>query len=230
MIVSLINKNDKLESFSILIFMALLQWHRVILRSIAKTKDQGQYHKTEEEIKEEIKIIKQAQKNPEKFAPIYLKYHDQIFLFINRRIDNLELTADLTSRTFLRCIKNIKQFKDLGVPFSSWLYKIAINEINMHSRKNAQFIRTVSIEDHQGGSLIDEIDYSEPIIDSEILVSVLLEQLNEYEIQFIELRFFENHSFKDIGFLLGLTEVNAKIKTYRILKKLKKLSQSIQYH
>ncbi|MEQ9166614.1 MAG: hypothetical protein RLO12_10180 [Fulvivirga sp.] len=43
------------------------------------------------------------------------------------------------------------------------------------------------------------------------------------------MRFFENHSFKEIGYLLGMTEVNAKIKTYRILKKLKKLSENINY-
>ena len=53
--------------------------------------------------------------------------------------------------------------------------------------------------------------------------------LDEFEIQFIELRFFENHSFKEMGYLLGMTEVNAKIKTYRILKKLKKLSENINY-
>ena len=51
----------------------------------------------------------------------------------------------------------------------------------------------------------------------------LLSQLNENELQCIVLRFFEKKSFKEIGFAMGLTEVNAKVRTYRILKKLKNI-------
>ena len=58
------------------------------------------------------------------------------------------------------------------------------------------------------------------------LVPKLLSQLNENELQCIELRFFEKKSFKEIGFMLGLTEVNAKVRTYRILKKLKNIATS----
>lgn len=220
----------ELQKIRVLFMMAILKWHHLILNSVASSKLHNKYHKAAEEIEEELRIIDLCKKDPERFSPIYLKYHDQIFLFINRRVDHLDLTADLTSRTFLNCLKNISKFNSQGVPFSSWLYRIAINEVNMYYRKSKNLIRSVSVDDHQVVTLIDEIDYSEPLIDSQVLISVLLEQLNEYEIQFIELRFFENQSFKEIGFLLGLTEVNAKIKTYRILKKLKKLSQNIQYN
>ena len=78
--------------------------------------------------------------------------------------------------------------------------------------------------------LITEIDRQEPEIDKYVLISVLLEQLTTNEVQFLELRFFENYSFKEVGYLLGISEVNAKIKTYRIIDKLKKLSQQIKYH
>ncbi|MEQ8243312.1 sigma-70 family RNA polymerase sigma factor [Fulvivirga sp.] len=187
------------------------------------------YHVSKEQIREELTIIEKAKENPEHFAPIYIKYYDQVFLFVNKRVDNLELSADITSRVFLNCLKKIDSFKFQGVPFSSWLYKIALNEINQFFRRRNNALRSVSIEDHHINLLIEEIDYSETLIDSHVLISVLLEQLDEFEIQFIELRFFENHSFKEIGYLLGMTEVNAKIKTYRILKKLKKLSENINY-
>ncbi len=191
---------------------------------------QSSYHVSKEEVKEELKVIENAKNNPEHFAPIYIKYHDQLFLFINKRVDNLEISADITSRVFLNCLKKIGSFKYQGVPFSSWLYKIALNEINQFFRRQNTALRSVSIDDHHINLLIEEIDYSETRIDSHVLISVLLEQLDEFEIQFIELRFFENYSFKEIGFIMGLTEVNAKIKTYRILKKLKKLSENINYN
>lgn len=225
-----ISKQHTLSSLATLLIVQLLKWQSLILESVASQKSKQHYHKREAEILEELDHIKLSQQDPEKFAPLYLKYHDQLFLFINKRIDNLDITADLTSKVFLKCLKSIGKFKFMGVPFSAWLYKIALNEINMFFRKESDLVRAVSIEDYQIAGLIEEIDYSEPLIDSEVLISVLLEQLDEHEIQFIELRFFENRSFKEIGFMLGLTEVNAKIKTYRILKKLKKLSASINYN
>lgn len=200
-----------------------------VLKIILEAITNDRYHQTEQSILEEINVIRKSQQNPNEFAPIYLKYHDQIFLYINKRVDNLDLTAEITSRVFLKCLNNISKFNYQGVPFSAWLYKIAINEINQFFRQEKDYTRTVSINDFQIETLVNEIDYSEPLIDSHVLIPVLLEQLDENEIQLIELRFFENRSFKEMGFLLGLTEVNAKIKTYRVLNKLKKLSEKIKY-
>ncbi|MEM6525051.1 MAG: sigma-70 family RNA polymerase sigma factor [Bacteroidota bacterium] len=188
------------------------------------------YHKSETEILEEYDIIKNAQKNPENFAPLYLKYYDRLFLFIQKRVDNLDASAEVTSRVFLKSLKNIGRYKYQGVPFSAWLYRIAINEINLFFREQHKMERVVNITDDHVNIIISEIEYSAPVLDPCILVPVLLEQLNEDEIQLIELRFFEELSFKEIGYLLGLTEVNAKIKTYRVIDKLKKISKEIKYH
>lgn len=212
------------------IYLVINKIAQCFLQNIFYSVEANPYHRTEKEVLAEFEIIKKCQKNPEYFAPIYTKYHDQIFLFIHKRVDHLELTADITSRVFLKCLKNIGKYKYQGVPFSAWLYKIAINEVNNFYRQQKKVVRAVNIDDQDIGQLISEIDYQEPQIDPNVLVPVLLEQLNENEIQFLELRFFENRSFKDIGYLLGLTEVNAKIKTYRILKKLKKIASEVRYH
>ncbi|UII29985.1 sigma-70 family RNA polymerase sigma factor [Fulvivirga ulvae] len=188
------------------------------------------YHKSEEEILTEYNIIKECQKNPEYFAPLYRKYYDQVFMFIFKRVDHIEIAADITSRVFLKCLKNIGRYKYQGVPFSAWLYKIAINEVNMFFRQQSKMERTVSLDHQDMHQLFEEINYQEVEIDPEVLITVLLEQLDEKEIQFIELRFFKNRSFKEIGYLLGISETNAKVKTYRILKKLKKISKQVNYN
>ncbi len=212
------------------IYLVIKEIAQYFLQRIFYTVEASTYHRTEKEVLAEYEIIKKCQKNPEHFAPIYIRYHDQLFLFIHKRVDHLELTADITSRVFLKCLKNIGKYKFQGVPFSAWLYKIAINEVNNFYRQQKKVVRAVNIDDQNIGQLISEIDYQEPQIDPNVLVPVLLEQLSDHEIQFLELRFFENRSFKDIGYLLGLTEVNAKIKTYRILKKLKKIASEVRYH
>mgnify|MGYP001792924174 FL=1 len=204
--------------------------HNILISPVLAITAALSYHKSEAEILEEHDIIKNAQKNPENFAPIYMKYYDQLFLFIQKRVDNLDASADVTSRVFLKSLKNINRYKYQGVPFSAWLYRIAINEINLFFREQDKMDRIVNITDDHINLIISEIEYTAPILDPSILVPVLLEQLNEAEIQLIELRFFEELSFREIGYLLGLTEVNAKVKTYRVIDKLKKISKEIKYH
>ena len=84
-----------------------------------------------------------------------------------------------------------------------------------------------SLEDKHVDQLIGELEYSEPKLDPNTLVTKLLETLNPDELQLLELRFFEGCSFKEVGYLTGNTEVNAKVKTYRILNRLKERVKKI---
>jgi len=189
-----------------------------------------QYHRTKSEIKEEYQIILKAQQDPQHFAPIYERYFESIYIYVNRRVDNEDISGDITSKVFYNCLNSLSKYRFQGVPFSAWLYKIALNEINQFFRQRKESQRVVSINDSHIDLLIVEMERDEPEIDKHVLISVLLEQLDPYEVQFLELRFFEDNSFKKIGYLLGITEVNAKVKTYRILDKLRKLSKEIKFH
>ena len=184
------------------------------------------FHRTVEEIEEEFAIILKAQKNPEHFGPIYERYYDQIFIFINKRVINEELTAELTALTFYQCLKNLKKFEFRKVPFSAWLYRIASNEVNMFFRKQKKLQRSVSIQDYHIDMLAEELNTEEGI-DKQALVVKLLESLQPEELQFLELRFFEGRSFREVGQILDMTEGNAKVKTYRILKKMKTRAEQL---
>ena len=51
----------------------------------------------------------------------------------------------------------------------------------------------------------------------------ILQKLSVDELQIIELRFFEQRPFKEVGDILGISETYAKVRVYRILEKMKKL-------
>ena len=51
----------------------------------------------------------------------------------------------------------------------------------------------------------------------------ILPQLKKDQIELIEMRFFESRSFKEIAEILGVTEANAKVKTHRVLAKIRLL-------
>ena len=173
-------------------------------------------------LKDEVKLIEAAKKDADKFAPLYDQYYKPIFIFVFKKVKNEELTADLTSQVFLKAMLNIRKYKNQGHPFSSWLYRIAVNEVNMYYRKQKKTVY-VEVRDTDVVTMMEEVEIGlETKSEREQLIE-LLNQLDESETQLIELRFFEKLSFKEIGDIFEITEPNAKVRIYRILKKLKKM-------
>lgn len=183
----------------------------------------------EEEIRKEYEILKCAQKDPAAFGELYEKYFDRIFNFIYRQTDDEELTADLTSQTFLNALNNLNRFEYRGVPVSAWLYRIAVNEVNKYYRKKKR-TRVFSIEEVRVKELIEQgtDNYDEEVIQRML---TYLKELPTDMLEVLELRFFEEKDFREIAYILGITESGAKMRTYRALDRLrKKFNLKIKYN
>jgi RNA polymerase sigma-70 factor (ECF subfamily) len=168
----------------------------------------------------ETKLIEQAKSDPAYFEGIYNAHFSSVFLFIFKRVADKEVAADLTSQVFLNALTNLKRFKYIGAPFSSWLFKIAQNEVNYYYRKTARQ-RQIVINDEILENLKEESGIN--LEDMLQQLSRAIQQLKVDAMELIQLRFFEKRSFKEIGEILNLTENNAKVKTYRVLDKLKRI-------
>ena len=175
---------------------------------------------TEAEIQHEYAILERAKRNPKAFGELYEKYFDRIFNFIYRQTHDEELTDDLCSQTFLSVLKNIGRYEFRGVPFSAWLYKIASNEVNKHYRKKKND-KVFSIEEVRVRELFEQANDG---WDDEIMEQLLryFKELPTDMLQVLELRFFEDKDFKEIAFILDITESGAKMRTYRALDRLRK--------
>ena len=178
------------------------------------------HHKTPENLKVELEQINAAKADPVRFSVLYDRYYRSIFIFIYRRTGNEDLTADITSVVFLKAIINIKKYEFKGVPFSAWLFRIALNEISMHFRKS-KAERVISFDKGDINSIIDETTIDEDREELNKKLMHVLRALQPDQIQLIELRFFEKRSFAEMGSILGMNETNAKIKLYRLLDKIK---------
>jgi RNA polymerase sigma-70 factor, ECF subfamily len=178
------------------------------------------YHQTEDEILAELIMVKASQKKPEAFQSLYDKYFDVIFNFIFRRTGEEEITADLVSQTFLKALQNLKKYEFKGIPFSAWLYKIAGNEINKYYKKSNK-APIYSIESDLIINLFEESE-EENLHDEKIKILINeLQKLSPEDLNILELRFFEDKSFKEIAFILEIRESTAKMRTYRAIEKLK---------
>lgn len=169
----------------------------------------------------ESREIEAAKSDAVFFAPIYDRYYKPIFLFIYSRLHNKQNTADLTAQVFLKAMLNLNKYEDRGFPFSSWLYRIALNEMNLLYRQTKKEA-DIEISEKDAMKLVEEIDekYSDENIG---LLLNILSEMNPEQQELIELRFFQKLSFKEIGDILSISEDNAKIKVYRVLEKMKSL-------
>jgi len=199
-----------------------LQISRTLVGKMNTTMNQGNKTVSTDAMQAEWLEIQAAQQNPAMFRPLYDRYYEPIFRFIHRRTDDESLAADICSQVFMKAMQRIQKYEFKGVPFSAWLYRIASNEVTQHFR-NAKKNRVVSLDKTQVNNIVDEIN--EPNEKEELRKAMLsaLDQLKDDDVQLIEMRFFEQRPFKEIADILGITESNAKVKTYRTLDKLKKI-------
>ena len=185
------------------------------------------YHHTEDRLMQELQWIKRAKDDPRGFEPLYNKYYEQIFRYIYQRMDDKEMAHDITSQVFLKAMNNIQKYEYRGVPFASWLYRIAKSEL-YQSFRDEKATRTVNVDTVNLSDMIDEMEenFSE---ESRTALLSAIKELAEDEVQMIELRYFEKRSFKEIGDILEITENNAKVKAHRVIQKMKKLFNEIGY-
>ena len=170
-------------------------------------------------LEEEYQWIVAAKLNPTEFTPLYKKYYIKIFTYIDRRIQNKELSSDLTSQVFINAIQRIHSYEDKGYSFGSWLYRIAHNEMCQEFR-NVHKNRMVDLEDNHLDIFQNSGDYLEK--EERILaLEIALKKIKNKYFQLIELRYFENLSFNEIGVQLGISENTAKVRCFRALDKLK---------
>jgi RNA polymerase sigma-70 factor (ECF subfamily) len=178
-------------------------------------------HKSQEDILKEFEIVQRAVRNPEKFQILYDRYFTSIFNYVYRKIDDEDITADLTSQTFFKALRNLKKYKFKGVPFSAWLYKIASNEVNRHYRFTNKK-QVYSFDEWEFENMLEQNQTYDEEADSEEIVHKM-RKLDESDIEVLELRFFESKSFAEISFILDISEANSKMRTYRAIEKLRKL-------
>jgi len=183
------------------------------------------------DLSEEKELVRQAQKAPDAFAKLYDHYYPKIFGYVLRRTVNLEAAQDITSETFFNALRKLWQFRWRNISFSSWLYKIATNEINQYFRK-AGYKKSVSLEElqEQGFEPISPHDPENELIEAQeklkqhqdfLEIQVKIVRLSAKYQEVIALRFFEQKQIKEIAEILGKKEGTIKSLLHRAVEQLR---------
>ena len=185
------------------------------------------------ELNDECGLIERAQKDPAAFGVLFERHYQPIFGYVFRRVTDWNAAKDITADVFLKSFKNLWRYRWQGISFSSWLYRIATNEVRMYYRKGRRSV--VSLD-----QLMEEIGF-EPIdpqtLDAEkseterqlrtyedfvaIRSKILTLPVNYQDV--LALRFFECKSIAEIADILDKREGTVKSLLSRGISKLEKL-------
>ena len=168
---------------------------------------------------QELKYIKKCQEGElESFAYIYDKYINKIYKYIYYRMPDKYISEDLTSQTFIKALKSISLYnKDKG-SFSSWLYKIAKNNLADYYRtyKNNLDINDLwYLEDDTNIEVAADKDFK---LDK---VKKYLIKLNKEQKEIVILRVWDELSYSEISEIVQKSEASCKMMFSRSLEKLK---------
>jgi RNA polymerase sigma-70 factor (ECF subfamily) len=173
------------------------------------------------ETNEETTLKLASQGNQEAFGDLYQKYVGKIYNYIYYRTGSVDDAEDLTARVFFRALQHMPNYRDRGLPFSAWLYRIAHNLVaNWHRdssrRKETAFEESMVMSkssEHPERELVKQQENEE--------LFQLLQVLPVERQQLIILKFVEQLPNSEIGKIMGRTEGAVKSLYHRTLLSLR---------
>jgi RNA polymerase sigma-70 factor (ECF subfamily) len=166
---------------------------------------------------EKAAIQAAAEGNTTRFAELYDAYVRSVYNFIYYKTHHKETAEDLTSDTFFKALKNIRQF-DQSRSFRSWLFTIAHNTVRDHYRSARP---TTDIDD-----VWDLADTDDMVRDTETKhalaeVQKHLGKLTTAQREILILRLWQDLSYKEIADIVGKSEGNCKMIYSRAIAQLR---------
>jgi len=149
-----------------------------------------------------VVFIREKDKNA--YCSIIDRYHNKIWFYINRLINNPSETDDLVQQTLVNAYTNLYYF-DEKKKFSSWIYRIAHNlAVNYLKKKKAKLF--IDEDDNIGERLFSDDNVLSTIFTKEEnnKVNDLLNNLPEKYKAPLVLRFGEEKSYEEISEILRI--------------------------
>lgn len=156
------------------------------------------------------------------FGLLYDYYQPKIYRFVLIKVSQREEAEDLTHEVFLNAWQNIRNYKNLGFPFSSWLYQIARNRIIDYYRTKKNEARLEEIDPEKFAVPPSVYSTIEEKLELEKLISSIRKLKPEYQ-DVIIMRFIEDASLKEVAAFFKKSEGAVKLLQHRAINELKKI-------
>jgi RNA polymerase sigma-70 factor, ECF subfamily len=160
------------------------------------------------------------------FEALYVMHRQRVFAVCFYMLKDKELAEDLTQDTFVRLLRNIKGFRGQS-KFSTWLHRVAVNEVLMKFRKNSWKYRTKTdsmeaLQEDSHWDLEGRDHHTEKTLDR-VALERCIEQLPDgYKTAFV-LHDIHGYEHNEAAALMGWSSGNSKSQLHKARKRLRQL-------
>ena len=156
------------------------------------------------------------------FGTLYDHYQPMIYRFVAVKVGRREDAEDITHQVFMSAWQNIANYRDLGHPFSSWLYRIARNQVIDHYRAKKQDI-SLDVLDPEG---LIEASVSQLDLPRKLEIEAMLKAIHQLKQDYqdvIIMRFVEDLSVRETAKAIHRSEGAVKLIQHRAVKALQEI-------
>ena len=173
----------------------------------------------------DYKLVLQARDhgNQNAYAELMERYRDSIFFMVQKMINNREDADDITMESFGKAFSSLDKYNS-DYAFSTWLYRIAINNcIDFSRKKRIDIISIDNPNDDNEGNKKPQ-DYETDALDPEenymkqqrvLMMQNVLSQINSKYRKLIEMRYLQELSYDEIAENLDMPLGTVKAQLFR---------------
>jgi len=174
-------------------------------------------------VQDEESLVRRAKENDEAaLTQLYEENFDKIYRYIVLKIGDRTEAEDMTQQVFLKAFKSISGYRSKGSPFSSWLFRIAHNQMVDYWRKKSKRTTVPLEESLVGSSNSNPSSETEQKMDIENLVAAT-KQLTSLQRDVVSLRFAGGLSLAEVAKTLGKSEGAIKALQHSAVVSLRKI-------
>ncbi|HEV2013717.1 MAG TPA: sigma-70 family RNA polymerase sigma factor [Candidatus Dormibacteraeota bacterium] len=169
-------------------------------------------------------LIERVRKGDQDAArTLYERYFDRIYNYVYARLGRVEDAEDLAIDTMTRSLTRLDLFREQGVAFSSWVYRIAHNATVDHYRRHGK-VTLVSLEHATPSESADPSELAVEQLSNEDLRAALRDLTDEQQ-QVLILRFFQDLTAGQVADIMGKSVGAVQALQHRALGSLERALQ-----
>jgi RNA polymerase sigma-70 factor (ECF subfamily) len=173
---------------------------------------------------ERLLVERAGGRDAEAFGQLYDMHVVRVYRHIYYLVNSIGEAEDLTAQTFLQAWEAMDRYEDRGVPFVSWLLRIAHNLAVSHlrSRREGSQLHDGFVDQDR---LRDPEKVAERQADEERVRQAILKLRTEQR-QVIILRFVEDLEYPEVAEITGKSVAAVRVIQHRALCTLRKMMRA----
>lgn len=171
----------------------------------------------------ELELLEQAKKgNRQSLNQLVSLYWQPLYRYIYFKVRHKEEAEELTQETLLKAVAYLPKFEERGIPFRSFLIRIATNLVTDYWRKKARGGDVLPLTEAVAHSNAEGPDELAILEERKIIIQKAIETLPEEQKKVIQLRLLEGRSIKEAAGVMQKTEGALKMLQQRALQNIRK--------